>query len=198
MSIAEVSLDIRESRCRLFRKYGGRIRILSITNNGEKIIHLVSCPKDLIGEIGGDSEVKIMSMNIVDKDANVWCVSGGCDVCKPLVDEGCIILDGYIGMDGSMNITFLSPGEETTDKIFTLYREKGIDYEVRYTRRYGRANILTDRQEQVLYLAYKMGFFDFPRKTSLKELSEILGIKEATLSEILRRGIKKVVQEYFK
>jgi len=198
MSISEVSIDIARSRCRLYRKYGSRIKILSITNNGDRIIHLVTCPKDLVGSIRDEDDLRVLGLNLVDNEASVWCLSKGCDVCKPLVEEGCIILDGYIGQDGSMNITFLSPSDKTTEKIFRIYRELGIEYEVRYTRRYGKGRILTDRQEQVLYLAYKMGFFDFPRKTSLKELSEILGIKEATLSEILRRGVKKVIQEYFK
>jgi len=198
MTISEISLDIRDSRCRLYKMYGGRIRILSITNNGDKIIHLVSCPRELVEEVSGDPDLKVVSVNVVDKDVNMWCISRGCEVCKPLVDEGCIILDGYIGMDGSMNVTILSPGEDTTDRIFRKYREEGVDYEIRFTRRYGRGNILTDRQEQVLYLAYKMGFFDFPRKASLKELSEVLGIKEATLSEIIRRGVKKVVEDYFR
>ena len=43
--------------------------------------------------------------------------------------------------------------------------------------------------------ALSQGYFDFPRKVGLTELSKRLGIKASTLSEILRSAERKVMQD---
>jgi len=45
-----------------------------------------------------------------------------------------------------------------------------------------------------LYL--KTAFFDYPKKINLERLSEIMGVKPSTLDEILRRGLRELVEEY--
>jgi predicted DNA binding protein len=55
---------------------------------------------------------------------------------------------------------------------------------------------LTPTQIRALILAYENGFFDYPKKINLERLSEIMGVKPSTLDEILRRGLRKLVEEY--
>jgi predicted DNA binding protein len=57
---------------------------------------------------------------------------------------------------------------------------------------------LTARQEQILQIALEKGYFEFPKKITLRQLAKTLGISPATLTEILRRGQKRVLQEHFK
>ena len=47
---------------------------------------------------------------------------------------------------------------------------------------------LTDRQREALLTANEMGYFDVPRRASLGDLAEELGIARASASERLRRG----------
>jgi predicted DNA binding protein len=49
----------------------------------------------------------------------------------------------------------------------------------------------------VLRLAFKMGFFAYPRKIHMSELSRRLKIKSSTLSEISRRGIRRLLEHHF-
>ena len=56
---------------------------------------------------------------------------------------------------------------------------------------------MTKKQEKVLWIALKMGFFEFPRKIHMRELSEKLGISMSNLSEILRRGLRRLVEAHF-
>jgi predicted DNA binding protein len=74
---------------------------------------------------------------------------------------------------------------------------KGFNPKVTEATKFVSKHILTDRQEKVFWIAFKMGFFDFPRKINSKELSQKLGIAQSTLSEILRRGTKKLLDFYF-
>ncbi len=59
----------------------------------------------------------------------------------------------------------------------------------------GRSRI-SKRQEQVLVLAYSRGFFNKPRGTTLLELSRELNITAATLNEIIRIGVRKLIERY--
>jgi len=53
---------------------------------------------------------------------------------------------------------------------------------------------LTARQEQVLGTALAQGYFEFPRKISLTNLSELVGVRPSTLSEILRSAERRVLE----
>ncbi|WP_148882235.1 helix-turn-helix domain-containing protein [Thermococcus aciditolerans] len=53
---------------------------------------------------------------------------------------------------------------------------------------------LTKRQAEVLLLAYKSGYFDEPRKVTLRELAEMLNLSPSTVKEHLRKGLKKVLE----
>jgi PAS domain S-box-containing protein len=54
---------------------------------------------------------------------------------------------------------------------------------------------LTDRQLEVLELAYRSGYYEWPRETSGQELAEVLDISPATLSQHLRAVHEKIADE---
>lgn len=56
--------------------------------------------------------------------------------------------------------------------------------------------VLTDRQIEILKLAYKLGYFDDDRKITLTQLAEKLGVSTPTLDEVLRKALRKVVKYY--
>jgi predicted DNA binding protein len=60
-----------------------------------------------------------------------------------------------------------------------------------------KTGILTDKQERIFWLALKGGFFDYPRKIGTHELAAKLGIRPSTLSEILRRGTRRLLEHHF-
>ncbi|MEM3710974.1 MAG: helix-turn-helix domain-containing protein [Thermoprotei archaeon] len=55
---------------------------------------------------------------------------------------------------------------------------------------------LTARQDQILRIALELGYFDFPKRIRLETLAQRLGVTAGTLSEVLRRGVKKALREY--
>jgi predicted DNA binding protein len=58
--------------------------------------------------------------------------------------------------------------------------------------------VLTENQERIFWLALKSGFFDYPRKIDMAELSKKIGVSTATLSEVVRRGTRRLLEHYFK
>jgi predicted DNA binding protein len=59
-------------------------------------------------------------------------------------------------------------------------------------------NALTERQEEILQIALEKGYFDYPKKMDIAEFAKLLGISKPTLSEIFRRGQKKILAEHFR
>ena len=59
-----------------------------------------------------------------------------------------------------------------------------------------RSEELTSRQMEVLTRAILLGYFEFPRRLSLTELGQQLGIKPSSLSQVLRAAEEKVMARY--
>ena len=57
---------------------------------------------------------------------------------------------------------------------------------------------LTDRQDKITHVAFERGYFDYPKRISLRELARMFEVSPSTLSEILRKGQRKIVLDYFK
>ena len=56
---------------------------------------------------------------------------------------------------------------------------------------------LTGRQREIMTAAVSQGFFEFPRRTNLTELSKLVGVKPSTLSEILRSAERRIMETAF-
>lgn len=56
---------------------------------------------------------------------------------------------------------------------------------------------LSDRQRETLLVATKMGYYELPRRTTLTEVADAMGIAKATASDLLHRAEGKLVDWYF-
>jgi hypothetical protein len=75
--------------------------------------------------------------------------------------------------------------------------EVDIEFEIEYVRDEPSdpvERLLTDRQREVLLAAAEQGYYDTPRRATLTEVSESLGISKATGSDVLHRAEGKVLK----
>lgn len=70
--------------------------------------------------------------------------------------------------------------------LYTIYNQSQSADDIRYN--------LTDPQQTALVTAYKSGYFDIPRETSLADLARKLGVSSQATSERLRRGTERLVR----
>jgi len=82
--------------------------------------------------------------------------------------------------------------------MIKILEKEGVDFEIVYKGRVNDKSNVTYREEEILKIALEKGYFDFPRKIKLEELAKHFGVAPSTLSEILRRGLKKILEMYFK
>jgi hypothetical protein len=67
--------------------------------------------------------------------------------------------------------------------------EKLRDYRVRETP----LDCLTDRQREVLEVAYELGYFDVPRRSSTSAVAAELGLDDSTVAEHLQRAERNLL-----
>jgi predicted DNA binding protein len=102
--------------------------------------------------------------------------------------------------DSSVKITYLG-----SDKMFARLYEyaKGMDestFEILKTGDYEGnrpkfSRMITARQEEVLEVAVEEGYYSEPRKASLEDISEVVGISPGTVGEHLRKTEERVFNE---
>lgn len=120
-----------------------------------------------------------------------------CNACKTLAESECFLTEATATEDGGLEWRILAPKRTTIEALVKDLRGRGLEIEVAALKPVKPGGVLTDRQEQVLSIAYKLGFFEFPKKVSLTGLAKKLGVSKSTLSEILRAGEAKVLHAYF-
>jgi predicted DNA binding protein len=87
---------------------------------------------------------------------------------------------------------------KTAQNIISTLEALNFELKILGMERYRRrTSVLTERQEMALWLALEAGFFDYPKKIDISELSRKLKISPSTLSEIIRRGIRRLLEYYF-
>jgi predicted DNA binding protein len=88
-------------------------------------------------------------------------------------------------------VTFYA-ADERLPLIYALLDDLRIPYEVASLRAFrgerGPLSELTERQRLLLQLAYRLGYYDTPSRTSLARLARIVGVSRAAVSKTLRRA----------
>lgn len=119
-----------------------------------------------------------------------------CTVCRKIATSNCFLASVTTNSKGMAEWTVLANHDSFRELLTSLDRD-GISIQVRRKTNLEDRKLLTGRQEQILYIAFDRGYFDFPKKVGLEELARQVGVKPSTLTEILRRGQRKVLEEYF-
>jgi hypothetical protein len=79
-------------------------------------------------------------------------------------------------------------------ELISRLERRGVPAKIMSISQVDQDELLTGRQKEVLAMAISLGYFDFPRKISLTELSKKVSIKPSTLSEILRNAERKILR----
>src|SRR6266581_3772019 len=99
----------------------------------------------------------------------------------------------------SSTLSFLAD-DGAARQVFTLLDGLGVGWRLRGRRaiRHPVAHAdegLTGRQREILSLAWTLGYFDIPAKVGLEKLAELTGLSRNTVSQHLRRGLRRILRE---
>lgn len=195
-----IVIIVENEKCRIMEKFAllglRHLKVIDIrsTTNGA-IKHLVELhPKD--AEKILDWKPAVIKAGSIPA---IWFESEGCKVCTTILSHGAFLISGKsMGEGRSIMYSFIVPTFEAYTCIVSTLENLGYKVNVlRIGSFEAKSSVLTKNQERIFWLALKSGFFDYPRKIGLRELAAKLGLRPSTLSEIIRRGTKRLLKHYF-
>ncbi|AWR99562.1 helix-turn-helix domain-containing protein [Metallosphaera hakonensis] len=167
----------------------GTLTILDIKQEGES--------QRLLVEFKGDEEVLQKFQGNFTKVSKLKYL--GTIKVRGVIEE---VLSRYIIVNGVINEkstlwTVILNGYQELKRLLKDLHEHGVDAKVLKVTKYKTEDILTARQEQILRIALEAGYYEFPRKITIRGLAEKLELSVSSLSEIIRRAEKNVIINYF-
>ena len=154
-------------------------------------------------DVGQDQAHKVpkelAAKGFIEGKTSVWLESEGCEVCNTILAHDAFLVSGKSMQDNMITYSFMVPTHEAYRGILADLQKMGHKVNVLKIGKFEpQIGVLTENQERIFWLALKSGFFDYPRQIGMAELAAKLGISPATLSEIIRRGTRRLLEHYFK
>jgi predicted DNA binding protein len=152
----------------------------------------------VLGEVRRDP--KVMSSDLVSVSPGVIkgvVESHECVGCRAAVGIEAFIVDARMDDRGRMVQRLIAQDRDAVKRILDRLEKRGHRVELRRLTTFDVDELLTTRQEDVVEMAWEMGYFDRPRRTGLREMAGALGVSISTMSEILRKAQRKIMEDRF-
>ena len=195
-----------EWRRELIKKYDASISILDcheMDEGGCSNLVEIALPPDQVEAVRRDMEanptVKGMDLDTVETGLLKGIVTTSvCLGCCRIVGSETFLVGVRMNDDGSIVQRVISRDRETVRQAIARLEDLGHQVTLEKLTTLEPDMFMTGYQEDVLLIAYERGYFETPRKTDLRELSGMFGVSVATMSEILRKAQRKVMEERFR
>lgn len=190
---------------RITTKYPATIRILDCKSlegkEGVQELFEVDAPSDLTDKIVRDIEGDeyVYDVDVISGKGRIIgsLKTHRCTACKAFATASCYLTSVSTRREGTIEWAVLGR-ESSIRELLKRLEKEGVEFELVRTSSLKDEKAITARQEEILQIALERGYFDFPKGISLRKLASQLGISPATLSEILRRGQKKILTDHFR
>jgi predicted DNA binding protein len=195
-----VVLEIENKQCHMVKKLAtlglNHLKVVDVrSSNKGSVKHLMDLGEDQAKKV----PKHLLSHKCVEGKSAVWMESEGCEVCNTILSHDAFLVSGKSLENSLILYNFIVPTFEAYQSILAELEKSGHRVNVRKIGKFEQQiDILTENQERIFWLALKSGFFDYPRQINMTEFSKKLGISTATLSEIMRRGTRRLLEHYFR
>lgn len=187
-------------------KYSADIRVIDrmpYAEEGVKDLVEISAPSDVMEEvldtIGKNPLVARVDTTVTEKGKVISAVTTTrCQICRILTDADVFLISAQSKTDGKVEWTLIMSEKQVLKDIFEHLKDKSVDAELIKLTKIDDKEALTERQDKITQVAFERGYFDYPKRISLRELARMFDVSPSTLSEILRKGQRKIVLDYFK
>lgn len=196
-----VVIEVENKQCKMVKKLASlgfkHLKVVDVRSSSSgSVRHLMDVGEDQAQKVHKEL---VAAKGHVESKSSVWLESEGCEVCNTILSHDAFLVSGKSIQDSTIMYSFMVPTFEAYKGIISELENSGHKVNVRKIGKFEQQiGVLTENQERIFWLALKSGFFDYPRQIGMAELSAKLGISPATLSEIIRRGTRRLLEHYFK
>jgi predicted DNA binding protein len=120
-----------------------------------------------------------------------------CWIIWTLVDCGCFLESAWSDGDGKAYFRILAGSEGSLPNLIRSVGSRGVDIEIIRIAQTSERPGVSRKQEKVIRLALEKGYFDYPRKITLEDLGKLCNMSTSTVFEIIKRGEKNILKQYF-
>lgn len=196
----QVVIEVENKQCKMVGKLASlgfsHLKVVDVRSSSTgSVRHLMDIGEDQAKKVPKELAAK----GHVESKSSVWLESEGCEVCNTILGHDAFLVSGKSMQNSIITYSFMVPTFEAYRGIITDLEKEGHKVNVVKIGKFEQQiGVLTENQERIFWLALKSGFFDYPRQIGMAELAAKLGITAATLSEIMRRGTRRLLEHYFK
>jgi predicted DNA binding protein len=123
-------------------------------------------------------------------------VNRTCRAGQVLAASDCFMVAAQSLDDGRVRWKVVSGREGSLLSLVEELRKAGCQVEVERVGAIRDEVLLTKRQEEVLALALREGYYETPKRVHLSELAKRLGMAPSSLGEVLKRAERAVIEEH--
>lgn len=182
-------IHIKVFNCMPYEREGGRGLIrLSSNKNIDAIIDLIRNRREVIRTcFSYASDRTIVGEVVIDK----------CAACMALKQSDCFMVSSKSTVGGWLEWTVAAENNDAIHDLIDRLKRNRCDVHLTRISNFSGGSSLTQRQDEILQFAYSNGYYEYPRRIRLRDLSLIFEISPSTMSEILRAGQRRIFSEYF-
>lgn len=115
-------------------------------------------------------------------------------ICRASNDAAIVCLECALNSENQpASWRFIARKTSDFRQVLGRLAKEGIETRIEDVAPLERRATLTGRQKEIMVTAVAQGYFEFPRRISLTGLSELVGVKPSTLSEILRSAERRIM-----
>ena len=143
-------------------------------------------------------EIEVVEMEMVEVGKAIGiekCKT--CFACRDIIDSNCFLVSARTGEMGQIEWSLIASNNDCLRDLIERLKEHGAEPIITKMKNIKEEELLTENQERIVRTAFERGYYDFPKRIGVKALADMFNISTATLSEILRRGQRKIIETYF-
>ncbi len=201
-----VVLEVENRLCAIVRRLSPlglkHLKVVDIRSSSpHSVKHLIELDPSEVRQIRNPpAELRaIFAQGKGEGKSSIWLESEGCGVCNTILSCDAFLVSGKSVEGYTIMYSFMVPSFEAFQRIVSAMESACLKVKVLKMGKFEpKPGVLTEKQERIFWLALKGGFFDYPRKIDTVELAAKLEISPSTLSEITRRGMRRLLESYFK
>lgn len=121
-----------------------------------------------------------------------------CRACKAIMRSDCYLRSARTKTTGQVEWQVIAGNEDALRDLFKELGEGGCTIRLISKKQLDDTSFVTRKQEAAVRAALDNGYYDYPRRTSLQDLAKGFGVSSSTMGEILQRGERNMIREYFR